>query len=244
VYLTSHAGFSIQAARVEALSADSLYDIMETTGQGFDAGSCRGKDAAEQIDDDACAIAGAPVRLEDGWKAAGLDSGGGQRPLSFEGPLQLSPLLRGQMRVHSVRDRDERNPVRDREQRQTDPVRGGRQLRRGRLVRQIGTEPNRQGGDPSGQQSLDVVLARPVAHLQQEPDRHQQLATLQPWPGCGQLGHRGGTDLAIVVGTRDPRQTERGIRKQRSNCWHQGHFRTYSLDICVMEILAMYILAI
>ena len=61
MYLTSHAGLSVQAARVEALSADSLYDIMETTGQGFDAGSCRGKDAAKQIDDDACAIAGAPA---------------------------------------------------------------------------------------------------------------------------------------------------------------------------------------
>ena len=181
--LTTHLGVSVHAGRVEPLQADGFYHTMEATGQGFDAGSCRGKDAAEQIDDDACAIAGAAVRLEDRWKAAGLDRGGGQRPLSCEGPLQLSPLLRGKVRVHRVGDRDERNPVGDREQRQTEPVRGGRQLRGSRLVRQVGPEPDRQGCDPSGDQSLDVVLAGPFAHLQQEPDRHQQLATPQPWPG-------------------------------------------------------------
>ena len=103
--LTTHLGVSVHAGRVEPLQADGFYHTMEATGQGFDAGSCRGKDAAEQIDDDAGAIAGAAVRLEDRWKAAGLDRGGGQRALSFEGPLQLAPLLRTPARTRSRHSR-------------------------------------------------------------------------------------------------------------------------------------------
>ena len=159
--LTSHLSVSVHTGRVEPAAADSLHHIMEASGQRLDIGSRRGKDAVEQVDDDAGAIAGATVRLEDRWKAAGLDRGGGQRPLSFEGPLQLAPLLRGKVRVHSVGDRDERHPVGDREQRQTDPVRSGRQLRGSRLVRQVGPEPDRQGCDAGGDESLDVVLAGP-----------------------------------------------------------------------------------
>ena len=47
--LTTHLGVSVHAGRVEPLQADGFYHTMEATGQGFDAGSCRGKDAAEQI---------------------------------------------------------------------------------------------------------------------------------------------------------------------------------------------------
>ena len=147
---------------------------MEATGQGFDAGSCRGKDAAEQIDDDACAIAGAAVRLEDRWKPAGLDRGGGQRPLSFEGPLQLSPLLRGKVRVYSVGDRDERNPVGDREQRQTEPVSGGRRLRGSRLVRQVGPEPDRQGCDPA-------VTSPSIEEMYRDDRTTHGLPAATPW---------------------------------------------------------------
>ena len=172
--LTTHLGVSVHAGRVEPLQADGFYHTMEATGQGFDAGSCRGKDAAEQIDDDACAIAGAAVRLEDRWKPAGLDRGGGQRPLSFEGPLQLSPLLRGNVRVHSVGDRDERNPVGDREQRQTEPVRGGRQLRGSRLVRQVGPEPDRQGCDPA-------VTSPSIEEMYRDDRTTHGLPAATPW---------------------------------------------------------------
>ena len=100
--------------------------------------------------------------------------GGGQRPLSFEGPLQLSPLLRGKVRVHSVGDRDERNPVGDREQRQTEPVRGGRQLRGSRLVRQVGPEPDRQGCDPA-------VTSPSIEEMYRDDRTAHGLPAATPW---------------------------------------------------------------
>ena len=83
------------------------------------------------------------------------------------------------------------------EQRHADLVGGGDQPGRRALVGKFGAESQPDGLHAGGVELGQVGPAAVGGVGQQQADGQQQLAALQPRAGMGQLGDRGGLDLAV-----------------------------------------------
>ena len=172
---------------------------------------------SEEVDHHRVAPGGPPVRGEDAAEPAGRHRRGRQRPLRGQRPLQVPALPPRPQREHRLRDGDERHPVGHGEQRHADGLARRRQRFRHHLVAQARPEAQPERGHPRRVEVRDVV----VVAVQQQPDREEQLAALQPRPRLGELGDRGRRDLPIQpAAARGHLQAQRRIGDQLGHRRH------------------------
>ena len=190
-------------------------------GQQVGVLSGRGQQPAGGVEHDRGTVRPGPHR-EQPLEAPAAGRRRGERAVLGDRLLQPGPLGRRARGEDRLGDGDERHVVRHRQQRH--PVLpGGGHHRRGRLLeRQLRAEPHRERGDAgAGGLGHPGPLAPDVAgHL--EPDRHQQLAPLQPGAGQRQLGDVGGLDHPLVADPgRRVDQVQVGVGQQLAD--GQGH---------------------
>ncbi|GAA0906882.1 hypothetical protein GCM10009559_75360 [Pseudonocardia zijingensis] len=222
VHLAAVGGGGVDGGAEQPLGADAGEQVGELPREGLVAGAGARDGPFEEVDDEGGPARGALVRGEDAREPAGLDGGRGERALGVQRPLELPAFLARPPREHRLRDGDERHPVRHGEQRQARLLCGPHEARWGRLVAQVGAEPEAERAHARGAQARYVGRAARVGFVEQQPDREQELPALQPRARFGELGDGGGLDLAPeLVGAGGDGEPQRRVGDEVGHGQHE-----------------------